>query len=59
MRSLVKELKEMVQTYVIRFKNLTARVEATSYEDALERFADEVGMTPEELRDLKKKLPTN
>lgn len=56
MRSLVKELREMVQTYVIRFKDLTARVEATSYEDALERFAGSVGMSPEELEDLKAKL---
>lgn len=59
MRDLVKELREMVQTYVIRFKNLTARVEATSYEDALERFADTVGMSPEELADLKRKLPAD
>ena len=59
MRDLVKELREMVQTYVIRFKNLTARVEATSYEDALERFADSVGLSPEELASLKTQLPAD
>jgi len=56
MRDLVKELHEMVQTYVIRFKDLTARVEATSYEDALDRFAGSVGMDDATLAELKAKL---